>query len=83
VDAKRYLCAVNPGYHDQLSEDSKRSLRLQGGVFDADAAQRFWLLPGAQAAVQLRTWDDLAKQPDLHTPLLRHFLDRAMRCVRA
>lgn len=82
VDAKRYLCAVNPGYHDRLSEDSKRSLRLQGGVFDAAAAQRFWQLPGAAAAVQLRQWDDLAKQPNLGTPALEHFLERAKRCAR-
>jgi phosphonate degradation associated HDIG domain protein len=82
VDAKRYLCAVNPHYHGQLSEDSKRSLHLQGGVFDAAAAQRFWQQPGAPAAVRLRTWDDLAKQPDLSTPPLRYFLDRAKRCVR-
>jgi phosphonate degradation associated HDIG domain protein len=81
VDAKRYLCAVRAGYHDQLSEDSKRSLILQGGVFTADAAQRFIEQPGAPAAVQLRLWDDLAKQPDLDTPTLAHFLERAGRCV--
>jgi phosphonate degradation associated HDIG domain protein len=81
VDAKRYLCAARAGYHDQLSEDSRRSLRLQGGVFDADAAQRFIQQPGADAAVQVRVWDDMAKQPDLHTPALEHFLERARRCV--
>ncbi len=82
VDAKRYLCAVRAGYHDTLSEDSRRSLILQGGVFDADAAQRFVQQPGAAAAVQLRLWDDLAKQPDLDTPTLQHFLVRASRCAR-
>lgn len=83
VDAKRYLCAVRAGYHDRLSEDSKRSLLLQGGVFDADAAQHFWQQPGAPAAVQVRVWDDQAKQPDMPTPALEHFLERARRCVRA
>jgi predicted HD phosphohydrolase len=34
VDAKRYLCATRPGYHAALSDDSKRSLVLQGGAFD-------------------------------------------------
>ena len=38
VDAKRYLCQVDTGYYDRLSADSKRSLALQGGVFDAAAA---------------------------------------------
>jgi len=83
VDAKRYLCAVREGYHDKLSEDSRRSLRLQGGVFDADAAERFLAQPGAHQAVQLRLWDDLAKQAQLRTPDLQHFLERAQRCVIA
>ena len=41
VDAKRYLCATRPGYHDALSPDSKRSLALQGGTFStAEAAEK-------------------------------------------
>lgn len=83
VDAKRYLCQVNPGYHAQLSEDSKRSLTLQGGVFDAAQAQAFIALPGARNAVMLRQWDDLAKQDGLRTPTLAHFLSCAERCVIA
>jgi predicted HD phosphohydrolase len=35
VDAKRYLCHVEPGYRDSLSPASRRSLERQGGVFDA------------------------------------------------
>lgn len=31
VTAKRYLCAVDPSYHDGLSEASKKSLMFQGG----------------------------------------------------
>jgi predicted HD phosphohydrolase len=38
VDAKRYLCANRAGYHAALSEDSKRSLQLQGGIFTAEPA---------------------------------------------
>ena len=82
VDAKRYLCAANPAYHDRLSDDSKRSLELQGGVFDADAAAAFLDRPGAKDAVLLRQWDDLAKQEGLATPPLAHFLARAARCAR-
>src|SRR3982751_4544895 len=41
VDAKRALCALEPGYHDALSEDSQRSLKLQGGVFDAAPLEAF------------------------------------------
>jgi phosphonate degradation associated HDIG domain protein len=81
VDAKRYLCQVNPGYFDRLSADSKRSLALQGGVFSADQAAAFMGQSGARDAVMLRQWDDLAKQADLATPSLAHFLGRAARCA--
>ena len=81
VDAKRYLCQVDPGYYDRLSADSKRSLALQGGVFDAAGARAFLAEQGARDAVLLRQWDDLAKQADLATPPLAHFLDRAAACA--
>jgi phosphonate degradation associated HDIG domain protein len=81
VDAKRYLCAMREGYFAALSEDSKRSLGLQGGIFDAGQAEAFIALPGAAAAVQLRLWDDAAKLPGAPTPPLAHFLERARRCA--
>jgi phosphonate degradation associated HDIG domain protein len=81
VDAKRYLCATRPGYADALSADSVRSLRLQGGVFDAPGAAAFIARAGAADAVQVRLWDDRAKTAGLATPPLRHFLARARRCV--
>lgn len=81
VDAKRYLCQARPEYHAKLSEDSKRSLQLQGGVFDAEQAAHFIALPAARDAVMLRQWDDLAKQADWCTPTLTHFLGIAERCA--
>jgi len=83
VDAKRYLCQARPGYQALLSADSQRSLALQGGVFDAAQAAAFIARPGATDAVRLRLWDDCAKQEDLRTPLLAHFLQRAARCTLA
>lgn len=79
VDAKRYLCATRPGYHDALSADSKRSLVLQGGVFDAAQAEGFIGQPDAADAVRVRLWDDLAKSADAVTPALSHYLERAAR----
>ena len=81
VDAKRYLCATRPGYHDALSEDSKRSLKLQGGTFIDEQAQAFIARPGAPDAVRLRIWDDLAKTAGAPTPPLSHFIARARRCA--
>ena len=83
VDAKRYLCQASEGYHARLSDDSKRSLVLQGGVFDADQAAAFLARPGARDAVRLRQWDDLAKQEEERTPPLAHFIGRAARCALA
>src|SRR5450631_4081579 len=48
VDAKRFLCHANADYHARLSEDSKRSLALQGGVFSAEQAAAFIAQPGAR-----------------------------------
>lgn len=73
VDAKRYLCTVEPGYFDALSDDSKRSLALQGGRFDPEAAAAFAQRPGAARAVALRRWDDAAKTAGKVTPPLAHF----------
>ena len=83
VDAKRYLCATRPGYYDALSEDSKRSLVLQGGTFDTGQAAAFIAHAGAADAVRVRIWDDLAKSADATTPPLAHYLDRARRIALA
>ncbi len=81
VDAKRYLCATRPGYFGALSDDSKRSLALQGGAFRDSEAQAFMTRPGAAQAVRVRIWDDLAKDATLPTPPLAHYLARARRCA--
>ena len=73
ADAKRYLCATRPGYRAALSEDSKRSLELQGGVFSPQDAERFIRQPFAAEAVSVRLWDDAAKVPGATTPGLGHF----------
>ena len=74
VDAKRYLCATRPEYHDALSADSKRSLTLQGGVYSAAEAATFAAAPGAARAIEVRLWDDAAKTAGLATPPFAHFV---------
>ena len=81
VDAKRYLCATRPDYVSKLSADSVRSLALQGGVMDAEAARRFAALRWAEDAVRLRLWDEQAKVAGLQTPPLAHFLQVAARVM--
>ncbi|MEM9214382.1 MAG: phosphonate degradation HD-domain oxygenase [Cyanobacteria bacterium P01_F01_bin.150] len=82
VAAKRYLCAVDKGYWDELSPASKLSLELQGGIFAEKAAEQFIQQPYAEDAVKLRRWDDLAKDPDQKTPDLDHFLPILQQACR-
>jgi phosphonate degradation associated HDIG domain protein len=70
VDAKRWLCACEPGYFATLSAASVRSLALQGGPFSPEEAAAFRLRPYAGEAIRLRRWDDLAKIPDAKTKKL-------------
>ncbi|MEM6596800.1 MAG: phosphonate degradation HD-domain oxygenase [Cyanobacteria bacterium P01_C01_bin.69] len=82
VNAKRYLCAIDEEYWGTLSPASKRSLELQGGIFSEDEACVFINQPYAKDAVQLRIWDDLAKDPNLSTPELEHFLPVMQACLQ-
>ena len=81
VDAKRYLCAVDRAYWESLSQDSKRSLELQGGVYTREEAARFIAQAFAHDAVNLRRWDDCAKVANSSTPELDHYLSLAANCA--
>ena len=83
VDAKRALCALEPEYYAGLSEDSKRSLTLQGGIFSRAEVESFMAKPFAPNAVRVRRWDDRAKVPGHATPALSHYLAIAKRCAHA
>ncbi len=80
VDAKRALCALEPEYYEALSEDSKRSLTLQGGIFSREETEAFLARPLAQDAMRLRRWDDGAKVAGLPTPPMAHYLAIAASC---
>jgi len=82
VAAKRYLCAVDPGYFDSLSPMSRHSLMLQGGPMSADEVAEFEANPHCKDAVRLRRWDDRGKDPQMKTATLGYFLSYAIRCVR-
>ncbi|MEL7141748.1 MAG: phosphonate degradation HD-domain oxygenase [Cyanobacteria bacterium J06631_9] len=82
VNAKRYLCAIDEEYWDSLSPASKLSLELQGGIFSEREARVFIEQPHAKDAVQLRIWDDLAKDPSIDTLDLESFLPVLKACQR-
>lgn len=83
VAAKRYLCAVEPGYFGLLSPASVFTLSVQGGPMDDAEASAFRATPHAEEAVAVRRWDDQAKDPagpipafDTFRPLLDGLLRR-------
>jgi phosphonate degradation associated HDIG domain protein len=73
VDAKRYLCAVEPGYFALLSPASVHTLSVQGGPMTSAQAAAFAAQPYGTDAVRLRRWDEAAKDPDAATPDFAHF----------
>ena len=80
VAAKRYLCAVEPGYLTGLSAASVHTLRIQGGPMSPAEAAVFEASPWCTAALRLRRWDDGAKDPasvpafGYYRPLLRQLV---------
>ena len=64
VEAKRWLCAVEPGYHDELSPASQHTLQHQGGPMSDAERTTFETRPGWDDAVALRRLEDsLGKTP--------------------
>lgn len=61
VAAKRYLCLIDSDYFATLSPASVASLELQGGAMRRDEALRFERSPHFSKAVDLRRWDEAAK----------------------
>ncbi len=83
VDAKRYLCTVEPDYYDRLSEASILSLKLQGGPMQGAELDRFAASPYLADTITLRRCDEGAKVqnlklPDIETyrPLLESLIRR-------
>jgi hypothetical protein len=73
VAAKRYLCLVDPAYHDTLSPTSQASLLLQGGIMNQQEKITFEQNTYFMEAVLLRKWDDLAKIPNLQVDPIENY----------
>lgn len=82
VDAKRCLCATEPGYWEQLSPLSRRTLEIQGGPMSEAEVRAFDQEPYSADAVRLRRWDDIGKQPGMETQSFEHFMALAARGLR-
>jgi phosphonate degradation associated HDIG domain protein len=73
VEAKRYLATKESSYFDLLSEPSKQSLVLQGGLMSSAEVSAFEQNPFFSDAVMLRKWDDQAKVKELTTAPVEDF----------
>ena len=83
VDAKRYLCATDPHYYAHLSDASKHSLSLQGGPMHEREVTEFQTQPNLAAIINVRRWDDLAKDPTRQTPPFSHYKTKIASIVQA
>ncbi|QIW99402.1 hypothetical protein AMS68_004920 [Peltaster fructicola] len=81
VAAKRFLCAVEPAYHDTLSDASKKSLIFQGGPMNAEEVKQWSAQPWCADMCRLRKWDDAAKVPELVVPAAESYRDMLLRSL--
>ena len=74
VQAKRYLCR-SKSYWNILSEASKTSLKLQGGIMSDNEAKKFISLKFHDDAILLRKYDDDGKIPNIKTKKIEDYRD--------
>ena len=74
VKAKRYL-ARNQKYYQILSQASKASLHLQGGVMDKEEAEEFEKEKFFDDAIKLRKFDEAAKKTGIKMKNINDYKD--------
>ena len=83
VAAKRYICATDPGYLEQLSVASIHSLNLQGGPMEPEEIKEFELNPNFREIVRVRHLDDAGKIADMKTPGFQHYAPMVQPVINA
>lgn len=81
VDAKRYLCAVNPDYFEKLSDSSITTLEIQGGPMNGQEVLEFRSSKGHETATRIRVYDDMGKLPDMQRPGLDYYIPMIIKCL--
>ncbi|MBO2011315.1 phosphonate degradation HD-domain oxygenase [Hymenobacter negativus] len=79
VQAKRYLTHKYPSYLRQLSPASLATLAFQGGVMSPGEAAAFERDPDAHLMLQLRQWDEQAKETNQPVGSLGYLKELALR----
>lgn len=73
VAAKKYLCAVDPGYIKRLSAASIDSLNVQGGPMSESEVREFEASPYHLSAVNTRFYDDDGKVAGLNIKSVKEY----------
>lgn len=79
VQAKRYLTFADAGYYEQLSEASKKTLEYQGGRMTEAEARQFEADEFFELKIQMRKWDELAKEEHIPLPDMNKYKEIARR----
>jgi putative nucleotidyltransferase with HDIG domain len=75
VNAKRYLLYKEPDYEKEVSEASMKTLGYQGGVMSFKEAIVFEREPNFHWYIQLRKWEEKAKDKNRKTKTLIFYKD--------
>jgi len=73
VATKRYLCAVDSNYFSLLSSASVNTLDLQGGAMSHKEVKEFEKNEYLEQCINLRYWDDKAKDPEKKCPSFSYY----------
>ena len=74
VLAKKYL-ARNKKYYNLLSDASKISLKLQGGILNKKESNEFEKMPFFKNTIKLRKFDELAKKTNIKIKSINKYKD--------
>ena len=74
VLAKRYL-SRNKKYYNHLSDASRISLKLQGGILNKKEGDEFEKVPYFKNSIKLRKFDELAKKTNVKIKSINDYKD--------
>lgn len=65
VQAKRYLCSTRKEYYAQLSDASKQTMAMQGGMMNSEEIRKFNSSTHPELKLYLREYDDSGKRIEI------------------
>lgn len=81
VQAKRYLTFKSPDYYELLSEASRQTLIFQGGPMNEREAEDFENHELFELSLEMRKWDEEAKEENIPVGDLKAFREMAFRIL--